>query len=50
MAAQQILLVKRRKISPTAMGRTPESFFFRAVKGAPASQGDNQGLALPESK
>ena len=31
------------------MGRTPESFFRRAVKGAPASQGDSQECAFPES-
>lgn len=50
MAAQQRRLVRQRKTSPTVMGRTPLSFFLRAVKGAPASQGDKEGWARPESR
>ena len=37
MAEQQIWLVKQQRTSPTAIGRTLESFVLQAVKGAPAN-------------
>ena len=41
-AMQQRRLARRLKTSPTAIGLIPPCFLYRAVSGAPVSQGANQ--------
>ena len=41
------LATRRRRVQPTAIGRTPPSFFSRAIKEAPKNKGRTLGGALP---